>query len=290
MSLYLQPVRVLLKEMAAELARDPQEMFTRQQAIEWFAKNYPNVKTGTVNAHLVRFTTNAKSRVHHVLKAEDDLFFQINAVEFRRYDSTSDPLPIRPALSERAWVDRIAECLRNLTLNGSGKLDVFVGKRIPYRYEVLEHDPLKPVDTRAIAYETDLVIAEVLQEGHWKPRLIIEAKITSINTHDAITYSQKATSHKSVYPYLRYGIILGNRRNFPLPGRLYRHGIAFDFMMSFKTFEPTTTEIARLNSLILEEVRASQQLEKIIYDSRKKNRDHFTVLHRKLHLECADRV
>ncbi|GAI54911.1 unnamed protein product, partial [marine sediment metagenome] len=57
----------------------------------------------------------------------------------------------------------------------------------------------------------------------------IEGKINSVTTHGAITYSQKASTHKNVHPYLRYGILLGNRKHYPLPGRLFRHGAYFDF-------------------------------------------------------------
>ncbi|GAB4286004.1 MAG: hypothetical protein Kow0081_4020 [Candidatus Dojkabacteria bacterium] len=65
----------------------------------------------------------------------------------------------------------------------------------------------------------------------------IEAKINSVTTHDAITYSQKAQTHKNVHSYLRYGILIGNRKDYALPGRLFRHGQHFDFMLSWKSFE-----------------------------------------------------
>lgn len=111
---------------------------------------------------------------------------------------------------------------------------------------------------------------------------MVEAKVDSITTHDAITYSRKAADHKSVFPYLRYGIMLGNRRHYPLPGRLYRHGTQFDFMISFKEHEPSAKELEALNSLLLEEVQASQALDNMIYRSRRKDREHHTLFHRKL--------
>lgn len=104
----------------------------------------------------------------------------------------------------------------------------------------------------------------------------------NINTHDAITYSQKAANHKSVFPYLRYGIMLGNRQHHPLPGRLYRHGTQFDFMISFREYEPMAKEITTFEKVLLEEVQASRTLENMIYQSRKRDREHHTVLHRKL--------
>ena len=79
--------------------------------------------------------------------------------------------------------------------------------------------------------ETDLLVFE--KTDIIKPRIIIESKINSVTTHDAITYIYKAQTHKNVTPYIRYGIMLGNRKHYPLPGRLFRHGTNFDFMISF---------------------------------------------------------
>ena len=133
--------------------------------------------------------------------------------------------------------------------------------------------------------QTDLVIIETNKDGQWKPRVVIEAKVRSINTHAAITYSQKAASHKSVHPYLRYGIMLGERRHYPLPGRLYRHGLHFDFMMSFVAAEPTAAEMLKFSDVLRAEVEASRKIEKVIYESQSPKRDHYTMLHRRLTLE-----
>lgn len=118
----------------------------------------------------------------------------------------------------------------------------------------------------------------------WKPRLIIELKVKTVTTHDAITYSQKALSHKNVHPFLRYGILMGDRKNYPLSGRLYRHGVYFDFMASWVGYNPTEDELEGLLSIIRDEVEASRFLEEIIYNSRSRNRAHFTYLHRPLRL------
>lgn len=39
--------------------------------------------------------------------------------------------------------------------------------------------------------------------------------------------------------------MLGDRKHYPLPGRLYGHGAQFDFMISFVSTEPTGEEIIR---------------------------------------------
>ena len=111
-----------------------------------------------------------------------------------------------------------------------------------------------------------MLVSEETEQG-WTPRLIIEAKINKIHTHDAIPYSQKAAAQKSVHPYLRYGILVGHLKH--LPGRLLQHGPHFDFMVSWKEFKPSPNERKELIELILTEVGISRQLEKIFCDSRK---------------------
>jgi hypothetical protein len=88
-----------------------------------------------------------------------------------------------------------------------------------------------------------------------------------------------------VHPYLRYGIMLGDRKHYPLPGRLYRHGAQFDFMMSFRGVEPDESEMAVFFEVLQAEVAASRTLEKILYENRRKDRDHYTLLHRQLKMK-----
>jgi hypothetical protein len=195
-------------------------------------------------------------------------------------------------MNESDWVDIMKERISGTCIGRSDAISVHIGMKLPYGYEIRDYPGLpdaKDIKPRgkSIKYETDLLILESSDaDDSWKPRLIVECKVNSITTHDAITYSQKAATHKFVHPYLRYGVILGNRRNLPLPGRLYRHGMFFDFMMSFESFQPTEGEMTRLKKVIKEEIKASKNLEHIIYDSRKKDKAKYTLLHRKLELEC----
>ena len=114
--------------------------------------------------------------------------------------------------------------------------------------------------------------------------MIIEAK-TGITTHDAITYSQKAAEQKSVHPYLRYGMLGGNREH--LPGRLLWHGTHFDFMVAWKDYEPSENERKELIDLVREEVKSSRELEKIFFDSLKKDFEPYRFLRRSLILKPA---
>lgn len=192
-------------------------------------------------------------------------------------------------MTEKEWVKLISKYLSPISDQDS-KLRFEIGFKLPYGHEIKEvketnQKKITKSESEIMYYETDLILLEDFPDGSWKPRLVIEAKLGSINTHDAITYSHKAYTHKSVFPYLRYGVMLGNRGTYPLPGRLYRHGEHFDFMISFADCNLTKSELQSFLEVIREEVSTSRNLEKIIYESRQKNRDKYTLLHRKLKLK-----
>ncbi len=65
-------------------------------------------------------------------------------------------------------------------------------------------------------------------------------------------------THKNVTPYIRYGIMLGNRKHYPLPGRLFRHGTNFDFMISFKDFILSEDERIAFIDLIQKELKLEE--------------------------------
>jgi len=103
MAIYSKPAWALMKDMAGALAPAPGAVFSKQQAIDWFAKNYPKIKTGTVTAHLIRLSTNAQTRTHYNAKpGQDDVFFQLDGSHFRLYEPTQDPSPIYTARADRS--------------------------------------------------------------------------------------------------------------------------------------------------------------------------------------------
>ena len=94
MPIYEQPVRIILRDMVSELAPKPGVPFSKSDAVAWFAKHYPKIKDGTISAHLIRFSTNARNRLHYSAREAEDLLFQIDGSTFRLYDPASDPSPI----------------------------------------------------------------------------------------------------------------------------------------------------------------------------------------------------
>lgn len=85
-----------MHDMIASMGLTPGQTFTREQAVQWFAKHYPNVKQGTIAAHLVRLSTNVPTRLQYSARADgsDDKFFKIDSSHFRLYEPGRDPTPI----------------------------------------------------------------------------------------------------------------------------------------------------------------------------------------------------
>ena len=183
-------------------------------------------------------------------------------------------------MDEKEWIALIADKLSAEMKTSS--LTVEQGKKVPYAYEILHYDSDGKLHAKPMKYETDLLITESFP-GNTRPIIIIEAKIERVTTHDAITYSQKALAHKQVHPYLRYGVILGARKHYPLPGRLFRHGTAFDFMQSFSGFEPTEAEWKSFIKILWQEAENSRLLREVIFNSRSKGRKAFTSFEKELH-------
>lgn len=185
-------------------------------------------------------------------------------------------------MREIEWTNSIKKLLQEANLGDNIYFDTL--NKVPYAQEILSYDlDFKKDKEHTMAFETDLLVFE--KKESIKPRIIIESKINSVTTHDAITYSYKAQTHKNVTPYIRYGIMLGNRKHYPLPSRLFRHGTNFDFMISFKGFVLSEYEKSILIELVKKEISYSRKIEEMIYESRTKNRKHYFLLQKELRLE-----
>ena len=96
MSIYEKSTRLLMKDMVKEIALKKGDRISKDQVISWFREKYPKIKQGTITAHLIMMSTNAKSRHHYKAKpVEDDLFYQIDGSSFRLFDIENDPPPLQ---------------------------------------------------------------------------------------------------------------------------------------------------------------------------------------------------
>ena len=126
-------------------------------------------------------------------------------------------------MNEKEWVDslvpRLSGVMGSLNLTDV-KVQVESAYRLNYAFEILRYrrDEKNNV-LHSKGYQTDLLISDRYEGGDWVPRVVIECKLHSVTTHDALTYSSKSSTHKNVHPYLRYGIVIGNYGE-AIPARL----------------------------------------------------------------------
>lgn len=111
------------------------------------------------------------------------------------------------------------------------------------------------------AFQTDLCVFDSISEKVAIPRVVLEFK-SRLTTHDVLTYSAKARKHKQVYPYLRYGIVIGNVS--VLPRRLFTHNEALDFAVAAASYKKNRLHLL-FEKLLRDEVAASRQLEAIAF-------------------------
>lgn len=90
------PVRALMRDMTAAFDLAPGQTFSRERAVQWFREHYPNVKEGTVTAHLIRLSTNVATRLQYSARDDgsDDLLYKVDSRHFRLYDRATDPVPV----------------------------------------------------------------------------------------------------------------------------------------------------------------------------------------------------
>ena len=95
MPIYEKPTRELMHEFADQELK-PSQVFSRKDAVRWFANHYPDIKSNTVGLHVDGMSVNSPQRRHHPsIKPEAgwDLFFKLGPREFRLWDPEKDPAP-----------------------------------------------------------------------------------------------------------------------------------------------------------------------------------------------------
>lgn len=93
MSIYSKSTTQLLTEYINENYKMG-ETINKEEIVEWFSKNYPKIKSNTVGCHIIKFTTNHRTRVHYGATPKNDLLFQLADKRLRLYNPNSDPKPI----------------------------------------------------------------------------------------------------------------------------------------------------------------------------------------------------
>jgi hypothetical protein len=93
MSIYEKSTNLLLTEfIKANL--NPGQVMDKDQIVGWFKSHYPKIKSNTVNCHIIKFTTNHKTRIHYNAGPSNDVLFQMPDKRLRLYNPDTDPPPI----------------------------------------------------------------------------------------------------------------------------------------------------------------------------------------------------
>ncbi|MHB2155766.1 hypothetical protein ACX8XN_15400 [Calditrichota bacterium GD2] len=117
------------------------------------------------------------------------------------------------------------------------KYDVQSDKNLIYKVivnESFKFDPNVPDNPRRgnYAFQTDLLITK---NNNRLPLVVIETKYGGFSTHDVLTYSSKAQKHKEVFPYIRYGLLVGGTPK--ITNKFFIHNIGFDFALALEDTE-----------------------------------------------------
>ena len=169
-------------------------------------------------------------------------------------------------MNEKTFVKNLESVLQN-GLKKSTSVEVKSFKNLFYKIfldeelNICPNNPQKPTRGK-YAFQTDLLI---LDRKNKTPLVVIEVKFKSLSTHDVLVYSTKAQKHKEVYPYLRYGLIIGKLPK--LPNRFFTHNTGFDFAYALNDLN-SSSELSDFIKIVQEQIEVSRSLISLINGDR----------------------
>lgn len=93
MSIYEKSTNQLLTEWIEQNLK-PGQTVDKSQIVSWFKDHYPKIKSNTVNCHIIKFSTNHRTRVYYNASTQHDKLFQLPNKKLRMFDPDNDPTPI----------------------------------------------------------------------------------------------------------------------------------------------------------------------------------------------------
>lgn len=129
-------------------------------------------------------------------------------------------------------------------------------------------DTGEPIRGKGRGFEQDILVYEEASDGQTSviPRIVAEVKFAAVTTHDVIVYSEKADRIRRVYPYVRYGFVLGGMNR--IPGRVLRLGQRFDFIVAVDE-QLAAVDVKGFASLMREEAEASVAMSNALFGKAK---------------------
>lgn len=162
-----------------------------------------------------------------------------------------------------------------------------IGKEIPVPYKNV-FLPSKPLTLNIWCFKQDIVVYKELFEGNHEhciikkhpgngsdseiivkinragakkenpvaiPLVIIETKKGQPNTHEIMTYNQKAQMIKSIFPFCKFIFLLFDKN---ISQKVFHHGIYFDHILCLDDIN--SSSIAEVVSIIQNNLRTIEQL------------------------------
>ena len=173
-------------------------------------------------------------------------------------------------MGERKFVEnlqeKLTEELRNCEVRICNFKNVEVNKYKNLIYKVIVNRNLEfePSDPGApgrgnYAFQVDLLISGITSNNSENkdislPLVVIEVKYERLSTHDVLTYSTKAQKHKEIYPYLRYGLVIGGVNK--IPKRFFTHNIGFDFAYALNSIDDSNS-VKDLANIVKQQVESA---------------------------------
>jgi hypothetical protein len=165
-------------------------------------------------------------------------------------------------LTERQFTEELIKVLSPILTNAKIDSGMSVLYEMPIDDDGVVHmgvdtDTGQAYRGKGTGFEQDILVYEEKSKGSTTiiPRVIAEVKYGRVTTHDAIVYSYKAECIKRIYPFCRYGMILGGMKT--IPGRVLRHGRAFDFIVTL-IYPFLLEQTSEVSEIFLSELETSR--------------------------------
>jgi len=179
-------------------------------------------------------------------------------------------------MNEIQFRRKLAKSLREELSRGElkDKYTIKEGENLIYKVIIdggLNYRPDSPWDPRRgdYAFQVDILIAREISNGNaeksYLPFVVIETKYGSFSTHDVLIYSTKALKHKEIYPYIRYGFVVGGIDE--IYNKFFTHNVGFDFAFAMKRMRKS--ELKKLSAVIQEQLSVAEFLLDIFQNKKK---------------------
>jgi len=144
--------------------------------------------------------------------------------------------------------------------------NIEVSANLIYRVIINQKGEYFPADPKkakrgSLAFQTDILIKK-----NNLPLVVIELKDKRLSTHDIITYSYKAQKHKEIYPYLRYGLVLGGWDI--ISNKFFNHNSDFDFVVALGKLN-NLDSIKELIRIVKGQLKDAESLLKVLEEKNK---------------------